>query len=102
MAYFADFVAIGARLEIRERIARLAAAIEDACDALSFYCENPDLREIVAGHFKRVIEPSVAALAVACGAVPPEPEPFEEAYLKHVARAFEALEGLLEGDHGGA
>lgn len=100
MAYFAEFVSLGAKVELRERIARIVAAIEDACDALCAYAEDPELRDIIARHFKRVIEPSVAALAVACGAVPPEPEPFEGAYLKHVARAFEALGEVL--GHGGA
>ena len=59
--------------ERREKVHRLLADAEQAMNELARLCEDPNLREIVAREF-RVLESALAALAVAAGAVAPEPE----------------------------
>ncbi len=57
----------------KERALRALADIEDLFEVLADLCEHPDIRELVAQFFP-VLEAGMAALAVAAGCVPPEPE----------------------------
>jgi hypothetical protein len=55
-----------------EELLRALADMEDLFGVLTLACEDPSLRQIVAGRFK-FLEACMAALAAAAGCVPPEP-----------------------------
>jgi hypothetical protein len=55
-----------------EEVLRDLADLEDLFGVLTLACEDPSLRQIVAGRFK-FLEACMAALAAAAGCVPPEP-----------------------------
>ena len=56
----------------REEVLRALADLEDLFGVLTLACEDPSLRQIVAGRFK-FLEACMAALAAAAGCVLPEP-----------------------------